>query len=342
MVENVGEDAAAEVVVDFGRGIEAGDEGEAQAAAGGEGDFLLGFQHAGESDDAEGAGVHVLDPVVVGLVFEGEGEDSHANEVRAMDALEALGDDGFDAEKGGAFGGPVTGGSHAVVFAADDDEFTSSLLVSDGSIVDEGSLGVFGGGDFLIRCGDGSVAEVLGVAALDAGGHEVFDADVAEGAAGHDAVVSATGTEGVELGLFDAVFVEVFSGGTGPGDGSGGRDMVGGDAVAEDAKRAGVDDVPAFGRGGAGEVFEEGWELDVGGVVAPGVGVSGGACDLDPLLIGGVEIGVELVENLGLESTSDDSLKFLRGRPEVFEIDVIAVGILTKRVSGEVDVDATC
>ena len=138
------------------------------------------------------------------------------------------------------------------------------------------------------------------------------------------------------------MFEEVFSSGARRGDGSGGRDMVGGDAVAEDAKRAGVDDVPAFGRGGAGEVFEEGWELDVGGVVAPGVGVSGGACDLDPLLIGGVEIGVELVENLGLESTSDDSLKFLRGRPEVFEIDVIAVGILTKRVSSEVDVDATC
>ena len=37
-----------------------------------------------------------------------------------MDALEALGDDGFEPENGGAFGGPLTGGSHTVAFAANE------------------------------------------------------------------------------------------------------------------------------------------------------------------------------------------------------------------------------
>lgn len=342
LIEDVGEDASTEVIVDFGRGIETGDEGKAQAAAGSEGDFLHGLELAGESGDAKGAGVHVLDLIVVLFVLKVKGEDAHADEVGAVDALEAFGDDGLDAEEGGTFGCPVTGGSHAVVFATDDDEFTAGLLVGDGGVVNEGGLGAFGGGDFLIRGGDGGVAEVLGVAALDAGGHEVLDADVTEGAAGHDAVVSATGTEGVELGFFDTVFEEVFSGGTGFGDGSGGGDVVGGDTVPEDAEGAGVDDVPTFSGGGAGEVVEEGWELNVGGVVIPLVGVAGGDFDLDPLLIGGVEIGVELVEDFRFEGGADDFLEFLRGRPEVFEINVSTMGILTKRVIGEVDVNATC
>jgi hypothetical protein len=42
-----------------------------------------------------------------GAGFELTGEHAHADEVAAMDALEALGDDGAHAEEQGALGGPV-------------------------------------------------------------------------------------------------------------------------------------------------------------------------------------------------------------------------------------------
>ena len=42
-------------------------------------------------------------------MLELEGEDSHADEVGAVDALVALGDDEADAEEAGALGGPVAG-----------------------------------------------------------------------------------------------------------------------------------------------------------------------------------------------------------------------------------------
>ena len=40
-------------------------------------------------------------------VLEHERHDAHADEVGAVDALEALRDDGLDAEQVGALGGPV-------------------------------------------------------------------------------------------------------------------------------------------------------------------------------------------------------------------------------------------
>ena len=51
-----------------------------------------------------------------------EREHPHADQIRPVNALVALGDDRPDTEKQRALGGPVTGRSRAVFLAGDDDE----------------------------------------------------------------------------------------------------------------------------------------------------------------------------------------------------------------------------
>ncbi len=75
--------------------------------------------------------------------------------------------------------------------------------------------------------------EIFGDAAFGAGGEEIFQADVGEGAAGHDAVVAAAGAVLVEVDGADAVLHQVFAGGAVLLDRAGGGNVVGGDAVAD-------------------------------------------------------------------------------------------------------------
>ena len=49
-------------------------------------------------------------------------QNSHADQIRAVDALVAFGDDGVDAEQARAFGGPVAGGAGAVFFAGQNNQ----------------------------------------------------------------------------------------------------------------------------------------------------------------------------------------------------------------------------
>ena len=64
-------------------------------------------------------------------------------------------------------------------------------------------------------------------------------------------MIAAARAVGVEVGGLDAVVGEVFAGGAVELDGAGGRDVVGGDGVAEDGEDARVGDV-VDGRGVAG------------------------------------------------------------------------------------------
>src|SRR5690606_20715728 len=50
-----------------------------------------------------------------------EGQHAHADQVRAVDAFEAAGDDRLGAEQLGALGGPVARRARAVLLAAEDD-----------------------------------------------------------------------------------------------------------------------------------------------------------------------------------------------------------------------------
>ena len=117
---------------------------------------------------------------------EGQRQHAHAHQVRAVDALEALGDHRLHAEQEGALRRPVAGGAGAVFLAAEDHQRHAFLLVAHRRVVDRRDV---------------ARGVVLGHAALDAGRHLVLDADVGEGAAHHDLVVAAARAVAVEVRL---------------------------------------------------------------------------------------------------------------------------------------------
>lgn len=310
--EDVGEDAAGAVVVDFDGGVDADDERDVEGRAVGfvdaEGGFAHGLEVVGQAQEVEGGIGEVLDLVVVGLVLEVAGQDAHADEVAAVDALEGLRDDGLHAEQTCAFRGPVAAGAHAVVFTTEDDARCASGFVGLGGVVDAhfGACGL-----------------QQGVAAFFAAEHEVLDAHVGEGAAGHDEVIAATAAVAVEIGLRDAVVGEEAAGGAGFLDGSGRADVVGGDAVAEDAERAGTFDFHDVA-GGHAEVGEEGRMLDVGGFAVPLEDLADATLDLVPLRILRGEVGVELAEDIGRKRGLHGIAHFFERGPDVLQIDAAA------------------
>ena len=130
-----------------------------------------------------------------------------------MDAFEALGNDGFDAEEAGAFGGPVAAGAGAVFLSGEDDERGAGGLVCHAGVVD---AHLFAGG--LVDRESAFHACAVGFG----GDHEVFDPHIGEGAARHDAVIATAAAVAVEVDGFDAVFDEVFPSGRAGFDGAGG------------------------------------------------------------------------------------------------------------------------
>ena len=114
----------------------------------------------------------------------------------------------------------------------------------------------------------------LRYAAFDAGDHQILDADIGKGAAGHDAVVAAARSVAVEIDEIDAVLDEILSGGRRLLDAARRGDMVGGHAVAKNAERARALD---FGdvTGLEAEVLEERRLLDVGAFFVPLINLAG-------------------------------------------------------------------
>ena len=155
-------------------------------------------------------------------------DDAHADQVRAVDALERLDDDGLDAEQAGALGGPVARRTGAVLLAAQHDQRDAGGLVVLRRVVDERLRATLEG-------------EVAGVAARDVVEELVAQTDVRERAADHHLVVTATRAQGVVVLALDTVGVQVLRGrGTGL-DRAGRADVVGGDRVAEQREHAGAE-----------------------------------------------------------------------------------------------------
>ena len=237
-----------------------------------------------------------------------------------MDALEGLGDHGLDAEEVGALGGPVARAAHAVVFRADDDQRGACGLVVLGGIVD--GLGV---------------AIELRHAAFGAGNHEVLDAHVGEGAAGHHAVIAAAAAIAVEVGFADALFQQVLAGRGGLLEAASRADVIRGDAVAKDAECVGALDLVDVTWDEA-EAFEERRLLDVGAVAIPLVHVAGAALDLVPLRILVGKAGVETLEHVGLQRCVHRIGDFLAGGPDVGKEDGVTVAAEAEGILGQIDV----
>ena len=166
--------------------------------------------------------------------------------------------------------------------------------------------------------------------------HLVLDADVGEGAAHHDLVVAAPRAVLVEVGDRDLVLLQVLAGRRGGPDGAGGRDVVGGDRIEEQAEDAGVDDVGHRLRL-LGHALEIGRVLHVGRADVPLEGEAARDLDRPPVLVAREDVGVAGREQLARHRAVDEVRDLRRGRPDVLEEDRLAVRAGAERLAGEVD-----
>src|SRR6266568_7437775 len=124
--QHEGEDAAVAEVLDLHGRVDAQRDGDLLLAA-------VGAPHDERQLLARGERTVGAEQVVAlrpvepellggGAVLELAGEDTHPDQVRAVDALEGAGDDGAYAEEAGTLGGPVARAAGAVLLSGQDDE----------------------------------------------------------------------------------------------------------------------------------------------------------------------------------------------------------------------------
>src|SRR5690606_25650381 len=89
-----------------------------------------------ETDDLVALLARQAERLRVLAFLEHERQHAHADEIRAMDTLEALGDHRLHAEQHRALGSPVSGRARAVLLASDDDERRAFLLVAHRRVID--------------------------------------------------------------------------------------------------------------------------------------------------------------------------------------------------------------
>src|SRR5262249_38699308 len=146
-----------------------------------------------------------------------ERQHTHADQIRAVDALEALGDHRAHTEEPRALRRPIARGAGAIFLAGEDHERRAARLIFHGRVVDRHLLA----GRAINR-----------VAAFLAAQHLVLDADIGEGAAHHDLVIAAARAIGVEIAAVDAVADQIAAGGARLLDRAGRADVIGRDGIA--------------------------------------------------------------------------------------------------------------
>src|SRR5215210_3536172 len=124
LTQHVLQDAAVAEVFELVEGIDAADERHLLDLAVRRGDLggepLSRLQLAGDAAQRDRLVALEAERGPRGLADEDERHHAHADEVRAVDALEALGDDGPDAEEVRALGGPIARRAGAVLLAGED------------------------------------------------------------------------------------------------------------------------------------------------------------------------------------------------------------------------------
>ena len=82
---------------------------------------------------------------------------------------------------------------------------------------------------------------------------------------------------------------------------------------------------------------EVGRQLDVGAAVVPAVGHGGAVgADRGPVLVAGEHVGIGALEALGGDGLADRRVDLLRRRPDVLEVDRLAVLAGAQRLGGDV------
>ena len=116
--------------------------------------------------------------------------------------------------------------------------------------------------------------------------------------------------------------------------------MVGGDGIGQEAEHAGLLDL-ADARQFGGHAGEEWGTVDVGALIGPAEDLAPAGLDGPPLVGTRVHIGVLLDELAPAEIRVHDGIDLLLGGPDVAEEDLVAIGIRSQSLRGEVHVHGT-
>ena len=175
---------------------------------------------------------------------------------------------------------------------------------------------------------------------LDARHHLVLDADIGEGAAHHHLVMAAPGAIGVEVEFLDTAVVQIGTGGRRRLDVTGGRDVVGGDRVEEEAQNARALDI-LHCRWRHRQPVKIWWVRHIGAVAVPGIVHALGDLDLAPLGIALEHVLVALGESLAGDVLGDEIADLPGGRPDILQVDRPALFVVADGIGRKVDVERT-
>ena len=165
----------------------------------------------------------------------------------------------------------------------------------------------------------------------------VAQTDVGERAAHHHLVVAAPGAERIEVPRLDVLGVEVLGGRAVALDRAGRRDVVGGDAVAEQRQHAGLGDVGQR-LGLDRQVVEERRPAHVGRALIPGEAVAGRHLERVPALVAVEHLAVGLAEHVGLDRLLDGAGDLRLVGPDVLQVHGSPCVVGAERLVVEVDV----
>ena len=169
---------------------------------------------------------------------------------------------------------------------------------------------------------------------------QVAQTDVGEGAAHHHLVVATTGAVRVEVRRCHTQRLQVARRRGILGDIASRGDVVRGDGVAKHGQRA-----CALNFGDSlrrhGHAVEVGRVAHVRALVIPGVAVAFGHGNGVPGGIAREHARVALLEHGGVDAASDGSGHFLRARPDVLQVDRLAIAPRAERLGGDVLVQRT-
>ncbi len=259
-------------------------------------------------------------------------QHAHAHEVGTVDALEAARDHRLDAQQLRALGRPVAAGAGAVLLAGEDHGGRVLRHVLHRRVEDEHLRALVG----ALVLEDGQPA-LLPRSVLLRRDHEVLDAHIGERAAHHHVMVAAARAVAVEVLLHHAVLQQPLAGGRGFLDRPRGRDMVGGDRVAEErhdarAPHRGIAALRRLER----EVREERRLGDVG-ARGPVVGVARYTLDLAPEGSRiGLHLAVVIAERLAVHRMLHELVHLVAAGPDIAQVHVAPAAPLAHRLGHQV------
>ena len=287
---------------------------------------LLRHQLAIDTIDVEGFAAVQPQRADAVAILELQRQHAHADQVRAVDALEAAGDDRPDSEQHGALGRPVARRAGAVFLASQHHGRNALLQVRLGRVVDRGLTAVIQRETALDRA-----------AVRIRRQHQVLDPHIGEGAADHDVVVAAPAAVAVEIALLHAVLDQIAAGRGAVLERTGRADMVGGHRVAEQQQRFGAangtDRIMLHA-----EAIEERRPGDIGRL-RPVVDLAGRGRNGIPQIVVAGEVAVLLAEDRRVHRDRHQPGDFIRVRPDIAQIDRMAVVADAERLGFHVDID---